>query len=179
MPHLRASRLRLQLGPLLLVAAILLVAAGCGDSKNERLLSTKQASELRGTLSQVQQDVAASNCTGAEQQVAALQDEIDGLKRLDSDLRSALRSSARRLETLVSEKCQTTTTTPTETPTTPDEGTTGATGATGDEGKKPKKEKPPKEKPPAKEKKIPPGQQDGGGGAGLPGESNSDENGGN
>jgi TolA-binding protein len=173
MLHVRASRLRLPFVPFLLLAAICLLAVGCGDSKQGRLLSTKQASELRGTLSQVQQDVAASNCTGAEQQVAALQDQIDGIRRLDGDLRSALRSSTRRLETLVSEKCQATTTTPTTTettPTTPDEGTTGATGPTGDEGKKPKKEKKPKE--------TPPGQQGGGGGAGLPGESNPNGNGG-
>ena len=179
MPHVRASRLRLQFGPLLSLVAICLLAAGCGDSKHGRLLSTQQASELRGTLSQVQQDVAASNCTGAEQQVAALQDQIDGIKRLDRNLRSALRSSTRRLETLVSEKCQATPTTPTTTtPTTPDEGTTGATGPTGDEGKKPKKEKPPKKTPPGKDEQGPSGQQDGGGGAGLPGESNSNGNGG-
>jgi TolA-binding protein len=179
MLHVRASRLRLQCGPLLLLAAICLLAASCGDSKHGKLLSTKQASELRGTLSQVQQDIAASNCTGAEQQVAALQDQIDGIKRLDRNLRSALRSSTRRLETLVSDKCEATTTTPTQTtPTTPDEGTTGATGATGDEGKKPKKEKPPKKTPPGQDEKGAPGEQGGGGGAGLPGESNFNENGG-
>jgi TolA-binding protein len=180
MPLLRASRRRLQYRPFLVLAAILLFAAGCGDSKHGRLLSDNQASELRGTLSQVQQDVAADNCTGAEQQVAALQEQIDGIRRLDSNLRSALRSSTRRLETLVSNKCQpATTTTPTETtPTTPDEGATGTSGATGEQGKKPKKEKKPKETPPGQDENGPPGQQGGGGGAGLPGESNPNGNGG-
>jgi hypothetical protein len=186
MPLLRASRLRLRFWPFLALAAILAFAAGCGDSKHGKLLSASQASELRGTLSQVQQDVAADNCTGAKEQVAALEQQIDGIKRLDGNLRSALRSSTRRLDTLVSDKCQpATTTTPTETaPTTPDKGTTGATGTTGQQGKKPKKEKPPKEKPPKKtppgqDENGPPAQQGGGGGAGLPGESNSNGNAGN
>jgi TolA-binding protein len=179
---LRASRLRLHFGPFLVLAAISLFAAGCGDSKQGRLLSSSQASELRGTLSQIQQDVAADNCTDAKQQVAALEEEIDAIKRLDRDLRSALRSSTRRLETLVSDKCApATTTTPTETtPTTPDEGTTGGSGATGatGEGKKPKKEKPPKKTPPGQDENGPPGQQGGGGGAGIPGESFPNETGG-
>jgi hypothetical protein len=183
MPLLRASRRRLQYGPFLVLAAILLFAAGCGDSKHGRLLSDNQASELRGTLSQVQQDVAADNCTGAKQQVAALEEQIDGIRRLDGNLRSALRSSTRRLETLVSDKCEpASTTTPTETtPATPDEGTTGTsgpTGATGEQGKKPKKEKPPKKTTPGQDEKGPPGQKGGGGGAGLPGESSPNENGG-
>ena len=180
MPHARASRLWLLFAPLFMLAAICLLATGCGgDSKKGNLLSAQQASELRGTLSQVQQDVAASNCTGAEQQVSALQDQIDTIRRLDGNLRSALRASTRRLETLVSEKCQTTTTTPTETtPTTPEKGTTGATGP---EGKKPKKGKPPKETPttPGQGDQTPPGQQPGGGGAGLPGETSPNGNGGN
>jgi TolA-binding protein len=179
MPLLRASRLRLPFGPLLVLAATALLAAGCGDSSHGRLLSTNQASDLRATLSEVQQDVAAENCTGAKERVAALEAQIDGIRRLDRNLRSALRSSTRRLETLVSAKCQpaptTTTQTQTETtPTTPDEGASGATGATGEQGKKPKKEK----VPPGQEKKIPPDQKGGGGGAGVPGESNSNGNGG-
>jgi hypothetical protein len=180
MPLLRASRRRLQYRPFLVLAAILLFAAGCGDSKHGRLLSDNQASELRGTLSQVQQDVAADNCTGAKQQVAALEEQIDGIRRLDGNLRSALRSSTRRLETLVSDKCEpATTTTPTETtPTTPDEGTTGTSGASGGQGKEPKKEKKPKKAPPGQDENGPPGQQGGGGGAGLPGESNPNGNGG-
>jgi TolA-binding protein len=185
MPLLRASRFRLQYAPFLVLAAILPFAAGCGDSKQGRLLSANQASDLRATLSQVQQDVAADNCTGAKQQVAALQEQIDGIRRLDRNLRSALRSSTRRLETLVNDKCApaTTTTTPTETtPTTPNEGASGAsgsTGASGGQGKKPKKEKPPKKTPPGQDENGPPGQQGGGGGAGLPGESVPNGNGGN
>jgi hypothetical protein len=179
MLHVPASRLRPRFAPLLVLAALGLLVAGCGSSSPKgKLLSQRQASDLRGTLSGVEQDVAAKNCTGAEQQVAALQQQIDAINRLDSNLRSALRASARRLETLVNDTCQTTTTTPTgTTPTTPDTGTTGASGATGPAGKKekkPKKEKPPKAGP---DGQTPPGHQNGGGGAGVPGESNSNGNG--
>jgi septal ring factor EnvC (AmiA/AmiB activator) len=173
-----ASRLRRWHGLLLALAAIA-VLAGCGsDSGSGRLLSQRQADELRGTLSQVEQDVAASNCTGAQQQAVALQDQIDSIRRLQGSLRRALRASARHLEALVNQKCAaptTTTTTPetTNTTTTPDQGTSGATGPTGKE-KKPKKEKPPKETPPGQGGQNPPGQTGGGGGAGVPGETNPD-----
>jgi hypothetical protein len=164
------------------LVAVSLLAAGCGsDSGGGRLLSRQQASDLRAKLTQVEQDVAAKDCTGAGQEVAALQGEIDSIRRLDRKLRSALRASARRLETLVSANCETTTTptttTPT-TPTTPDEGVTGATGTTGSQGDNQKKPKKPKKK----EKKVPPGQDEqppsdqgnGGGGAVAPGEQNPD-----
>ena len=159
------------------LATAALVAAGCGgDSGNGRLLSSRQARDLRATLTEVEQDVSAGNCTGAGQQVSALEDQIDSIQRLDRKLRSALRASTRRLDTLVSADCGTTTqTTPTQTTTTPQEGTTGTTGTTGEQGKEPKKPKKPK-----KEKKTPPGQDEqspsGGGGQGgnavSPGEEN-------
>jgi hypothetical protein len=163
------------------VIVALLAGAGCGgDSGDGRLLTNGEASELRGTLRQVEQEVADGDCTSAAQDVAKLQGQIDSIRRLDRKLRRALRSSARRLETLVSTDCETpTTTTPTETtPTTPEEGTTGATGATGTTGEEGKSEK--KEKEKEKEKKVPPGQEKkrsgesgGEGGAVLPGEDTS------
>jgi outer membrane murein-binding lipoprotein Lpp len=166
--------------PLGVVAASLLVA-GCGsDSGGGRLLSRQQASDLRAKLTQVEQDVAAKDCTGAGEEVAAFQGEIDSIKRLDRKLRSALRASARRLETLVSADCETTTTptttTPT-TPTTPDEGATGATGTTGSQDenqKKPKKPKKEKKAPPGQDEQAPSDQGDGGGGAVAPDELNPD-----
>jgi hypothetical protein len=182
---LRASRLGPLPAPLLALAAAVAFAGGCGDDSGEgSLLSQRQASELRGTLNEVEQDVAAENCSGAAEQVAALESQIDSIRRLDRDLRRALRSSARRLETLVSDTCETETTPSvgtTETTTTPEEGTTGATGAEGEkkpkENKKPKKEKPPKT-PPGQGEETPPDEGNGGGGAGVPGESDSDADGG-
>jgi len=161
----------------LLVALALagLLAAGCGgDSGDDRLLTRRQASELRGTLAQVEENVAAKNCTGAEQKVAALEDQIDHVRRVDRDLRSALRAGARRLETLVSSDCDTTTTPPVETtPTTPEEGPTGTTGPEGGT-KKPKKEKPPKDEQTGTDEQPPPDEPDQGGGAGAPDEVDPD-----
>jgi outer membrane murein-binding lipoprotein Lpp len=160
------------------LVAVSLLAAGCGsDSGGGRLLSRQQASDLRAKLTQVEQDVAAKDCTGAGQEVAALQTEIDSIRRLDRKLRSALRASARRLETLVSADCETTTTPTTTTPTTPDEGVTGATGTTGSQGEKPKKPKKPKKDgkvPPGQDEQPPSDQGNGGGGAVAPGEQNPD-----
>src|SRR6266571_1780935 len=108
MPRVPASRLGLLYAPLLMLAAVSLLASGCGSSSsNGELLSRQQASELRAALTQVGQDVAAKNCTGATEQVSRLQQQIDSISRLDSNLRSSLRSSVRRLETLVSDSCQT------------------------------------------------------------------------
>jgi hypothetical protein len=138
----------------LTLTAGILAAAGCGGgSGDDRLLSRQQARDLRAVLTEIEQDVSGGDCTGAAQQVAALEGQIDSIRRIDRKLRSALRGSTRRLNTLVSADCETpTTTTPTQTTTTPEEGATGATGTTGEQGKKPKKEK--------KEKKTPPGQDE-------------------
>lgn len=162
----------------LLVALALagMLAAGCGDdSGDDRLLTRRQASELRGTLAQVEESVAAKNCTGAEQQVAALQDQIDQVRRVDRDLRSALRAGARRLETLVSSDCETTTTPPVETtPTTPEEGATGPTGPEGDTDKPKKEKKPKKDEEPGTGEEPLPDEADEGGGAGPPDELDPD-----
>jgi hypothetical protein len=176
MLHVPASRLRLRSTALLLLAAASVLATACGGgSSSGKLLSTQQASELRASLSQVEQDVAAKNCSGAAERVAALKQQIDSINRLDSDLRSSLRASVRRLDTLVSDSCQTTAAAPTGTTTTtptPDTGATGATGPTGKEKHKVKKEK--QSTPPGQGDQ---GQQNGGGGAGVPGETNPNGNG--
>jgi hypothetical protein len=165
----------------LLTSALLitvLAAASCGsDSSNRRLLSNSQAGELRATLNQIEQEVSAGNCSGAGDRVAALETQIDAIRRLDRKARSALRSSARRLDALVSSDCQTqTTTTPTKTtPTTPQEGTTGTTGATGTTGEQGKHKNEKKGKvPPGQAKKESSGQTGGAGGPGGPGEGNAD-----
>jgi hypothetical protein len=184
MPLGFASRPRRRSAPALALAAVCLLAAGCGDSSSKgRLLSQQQAGQLRASLSRIEQEVAAKNCTGAGQEISALQDQVDTIRRLDRNLRSSLRSSVQRLQTLVSDSCQTTTTTPTTTtPTTPDTGTSGASGTTGPENGKQKKQKGKNKKekptPPGQDGQTPPGQQGGGGGAGLPGESKSNGNGG-
>ena len=180
MPSARASGLWSRSLALLLVAGACLLALGCGGDSSEsgRLLSQEQASDLLGTLNQVEQDVADRDCTSADEQVATLGSQVDAIARLKRSLRRSLRSSVRRLETLVTSACDTTTEAPTETtPTTPETGPTGETGETGTTGEQgdeqpPPEEEQPKEKKPKENKngKVPPGQQDEGGGAGLPGE---------
>jgi hypothetical protein len=186
MPRVRASRLwRRSVAPLLvagLVAGACLIVACGSESGGGRLLSAEQASDLRSTLTKVEQDVADRDCTGAAQEVSTLQSQLDSISRLDRSLRRSLRASVRRLETLVSDACDTTTAAPTETtPTTPDEGPTGTTGTTGSEGDEeppPDEEKPKKDKPnKGEDGQTPPGQENQGGGAGLPGESNSNGSG--
>ena len=119
MPRVRASRLwRRSVAPLLvagLLAGACLIAACGGDSGGGRLLSSGQASDLRSTLSKVEQDVADGDCTAADQEVSTLQSQLDSISRLDRSLRQSLRASVRRLETLVSDSCDATTTAPTET----------------------------------------------------------------
>lgn len=168
-PQARSRAARLL--PLVLVAASVAGGSGCGgNSGGGRLLSSKQAGDLRAKLNQIEQDVGAGNCTGAGDQVSALEGQIDSIRHLDGNLRSALRASAQRLDTLVSADCGTTSTpTQTQTTTTPQEGATGATGTTGQQGDGNGK---PKKVPPGQAKKNSSGQGNGGGGAGLPGEGN-------
>lgn len=175
-----ASRLRLHPALVLALGAVTAILVGCGNgsSGTGKLLTARQATDLKGTLAQVEQDVAAKNCTDAEQRAATFEQQIDSIQPLNSRLRSALRASSRHLQTLVADNCQATTPAPTvQTP------TTGDTGPTGPQGKvkKPKKsggEKPPKQDgkatPPGQGGQPPPGQQNGGGGAGVPGESGGD-----
>ena len=180
MPRVRASRLWLRfVAPLALAASVL--ASGCGGDSDGggRLLSQEQAGDLLSTLTQVEQDVTDRDCTGAGEGVATLESQVDSIARLNRSLRRSLRASVRRLETLVSNACEATDTgTTTETtPTTPEPGPTGATGTTGDQGgeQPPPEEDQPQDKQPKEKKngKVPPGQQDQGGGAGVPGESGS------
>jgi hypothetical protein len=177
MLSLRASRPRVLPALLIALGAATAILVGCGNdsSGKGRLLSAQESGNLQDTLTRVQQDVAAKNCTAAGQEVTAFQQEVDSIRRLNRRLRSALRASSRRLETLVSDNCQSAPAAPVQTQTTPtDTGTTGPSGKAKKE-KKPKPEKPPKDTtPPGQDGQPPPGQQNGGGGAGVPGESGGD-----
>lgn len=135
----------------LITAAALLWGCGNGGSKDE--LSSGTAGSLRSTLDEVRQRVDVRDCSGATQQAASFRAKVDALPdRVDAKLRSALSSSADRLETLVTSEC-------TAAPAgTTDQPATGATsegqvqepqnqdnqGQDGKKDKKPKKEKAPK-----------------------------------
>ena len=187
MPRVRASRLWLRLVAPLVLAAASLLASGCGgDSDGGRLLSKEQAGNLLSTLTQVEQNVTERDCTGATEQVATLDSQVDAIARLGRTLRRSLRASVRRLETLVSDACEPAAAPPETTPTTPEPGTTGEEGEEPPPDVKQKAEEEKRKEEEAKRKEEEKqkegtgnefrGQGGQGGGAGLPGES--DPNGG-
>jgi hypothetical protein len=159
---LRAGRWTSRALVVVLVAAAAIVGA-CGNDSQGRRLSATRASELRSTLTQVEQSVASGNCNDAAAQAQTLEQEAADLpKGVNSDLRRALRSSAQRLKTLIEQDCGATGTTGATAatgPTTPSGTTTGTTadgqagngkGQGGQKEKKPKKDKgKPDQVPPA------------------------------
>jgi hypothetical protein len=106
----------------ILVVLVCALLSACGDDSNSKLLSPSSASELRSTLAQVQQDVQNGDCTGAQERVSALDQQISSLDRIDTDLRDALVSGTSRLQQLVATKCQA--------PATTSEGATEPSGTT-------------------------------------------------
>lgn len=130
-----------------------------GDDGKGRPLSASRASELRSTLAQIEQSVAAGDCDGASAQVQTLEQEADDLPAgVNSDLRSSLRSSAQRLGTLIEQDCGATGATG---PTEPAGTTTGTTadgqGTTGGDDEPPGQQK---EKKPKKDNGKGKGQQE-------------------
>jgi hypothetical protein len=171
-----------------LLAAAAAVLGACGDDGDQgRPLSAARASELRSTLSQIEQSVAGGDCNSAATQAQTLEQEASDLPRgIDSHLRRALRSSSQRLSTLVERECGATGSTGPTGPTEPS-GPTGTTGEQGDEGdqgengkqkeKKPKKDngkrKGQQHEPPADET-TPPDTGGAGGGGDSGGDSGAD-----
>jgi len=146
----------------LAAAALVLGAAllgACGGNSSSSELTSTTASSLQSKLDQVEQAVDSRDCSGAAQQVAALRQQVESLpSRVDADLRDALDSSARRLETLVADQCQAETTTDQPTVGTTSEDSTpqsenGKDQAPGQQkdkkAKKQKEPKPDKDEPPA------------------------------
>ena len=147
-------------------------ACGSNDSSKKELTSAT-ASSLQSKLDQVQQSVDSQDCSGAAQEAAALRQQVEGLpSRVDGKLRDALDASARRLETLVADQCQTDTTTDqpavgttSDSTAQPENGKDQAPGQAKDKkDKKQKEPKPGKDEPPADT-----GGATGGSGAGSPG----------
>jgi hypothetical protein len=110
------------------IAIVLIVAslAACGESSDDsKLLTASSAAELRTTLAEVQQNVENGDCTGAQQQVALLDQQVTSLAGVDANLRDALTSGVSRLQQLVSTECEA----PVDTGTTDSAGTTDSGGA--------------------------------------------------
>jgi hypothetical protein len=146
------------------------LAAGCGGNDSGDKLSKARAASLQVTLNRVEQDVSAGDCTSADQQAGTLRGQIGSLRRVSRELRSALKSSAARLQSLVEEQCKA------SAPPVVPQPETGATGNAEpkEKGKKkghPKKEKGNKDEGPPNEQPVP-DQQGGGGTGGSGGETN-------
>ena len=104
--------------PIVALAAGVAVAVGlvsCGSRDEKGLLPGSNAQQILDNLDQVQADAAAGDCSGAAEEVAAVQNQIDDLPAsVDPELRSRLEQGAQRLEDLVNEPDACVTTTDTE-----------------------------------------------------------------
>jgi hypothetical protein len=139
-PAIRGRRRRTLCATAALALASL-VLSSCGQDSNASL-SGRRASDLRTSLDQIEDRVAKGDCTGASKDAGEFRQKVDSLpSRVDRDLRDALRDSATRLESLVSDQCKPAAEeTPAETPPVPDENPPDQQ----DESKKDKKPKKPK-----------------------------------
>ena len=94
---------RLRAASLLLAAlsAGLLLAA-CGGGGNGKLLPGTTADQINSNLDQVRASVEAGECEAAEDAVAAVSTEVDGLGHIDARLKKALKQGALKLSEVVS-----------------------------------------------------------------------------
>jgi hypothetical protein len=150
-----------RLSPLLLAllmgAASAAALASCGGS-NADLLPGTTAEQIESNLDLVEELAGNDDCIGAEDAVAEVTEEVEGLEGVDLKLKTALQEGTGRLSEVVA-NCEEETTEEAE-PTL--ESTVGDEEV--EEEKKPKKEKPEKEKPEPKEEESE--------GEGLPPQSN-------
>jgi hypothetical protein len=83
------------------LAAGLLLAA-CGSSGTGELLPGTTASQIESNLDQVRASVSEEDCEAAEEAVAQVTTEIDGLQKVDKELKKALKQGAAKLSVVVS-----------------------------------------------------------------------------
>lgn len=94
-----------------LVLALVLGGAGavalvsCGGGSDAKLLPGSTASQIESNLDQVQQLVAARDCVGAEDAVAAVTAEVEELSDVAAKLKAALQEGAAKLSEVVS-RCE-------------------------------------------------------------------------
>jgi hypothetical protein len=155
MGRLSASVLALALG-----AASAVALVSCGGGSDAALLPGTTASQIESNLDQIDQLVAEGDCVGAEDSVAAVSAEVEGLNGVDQKLKAALQEGTTRLSEVVS-RCQ-------ETEETEPALESDVEAEEPEEEKKSKKEKPEKE---AKEPAEPTEQEEGEGPT-LPPQSN-------
>lgn len=83
-----------------LAAGILLAA--CGSNGNGELLPGTTADQINSNLDLVRASVEEGNCEEAEDAVAEVSTEIDGLNKVNAKLQSALKEGAAKLSEVVS-----------------------------------------------------------------------------
>ncbi|HTT94413.1 MAG TPA: hypothetical protein VMF55_07055 [Solirubrobacterales bacterium] len=83
------------------LAAGLLLAA-CGSGGNGELLPGTTASQIESNLDQVLAGAREGNCEAAEDAAAEVSTEIDGLQKVDKELKAALKHGAAKLSEVVS-----------------------------------------------------------------------------
>jgi hypothetical protein len=94
---------RLRAATLLLAAlAAGLLLAACGSDSSNELLPGTTAKQIESNLDQVRSNAGEGNCEGAEEAVAEVSTEIDGLQKVDKELKKALKQGAAKLSELVS-----------------------------------------------------------------------------
>lgn len=93
---------RLRAATLLLVAlAAGLLLAACGSSGNGELLPGTTASQIESNLEQVRSSAEEGNCEAAEDAVAQVSTEVNGLQKVDKELKAALKQGAAKLSEVV------------------------------------------------------------------------------
>jgi hypothetical protein len=98
------GRLSALLLALVLGGASAMALASCGGSDAE-LLPGSTASEIESNLDQVQQLVDSGDCVGAEDAVAEVTAEVEGLSGVAQKLKAALEEGTARLSEVVS-RCE-------------------------------------------------------------------------
>ena len=94
---------RLRAASLLLAAlAAGLLLAACGSGGNNELLPGTTASQIESNLDQVRSNAEEGNCEAAEDAVAQVSTEIDGLQKVDKELKAALKQGAAKLSEVLS-----------------------------------------------------------------------------
>lgn len=97
------GRLSAVLLALFLGGASALALVSCGGGSNADLLPGTTASQIESNLDQVKQLTAEGDCIGAEDAVAEVAAEVEGLREVDPKLKAALQEGTAKLSEVVSE----------------------------------------------------------------------------
>ena len=95
------ARLSASLLAFLAVAGAALGLSACGGGSDAKLLPGTTANQINANLDQVRSYVSEGECLSAEDAVATVMDEVDGLGGVDAKLKAALKEGATRLSEVV------------------------------------------------------------------------------